>query len=289
MQTGGRAEVIYLVFAKKLLIRVSWKDWYFSFFSFWPPPHTLFWSLEIEITQINTAWIERVECERLFGGLKGQSGTVSDHICCGGSKGKRTEPWGTPLSLAVTHPASPGQSGVYTSGRDRRRGGDSRAMKLQWPFCPAAQDSQTPQTERLFLVTYQISCLSQSKLRSPLRVVNIAWSYQCFGNLLLALFLKTFGNQTAMLLRNAPHPFQTLRVCQWISLFSHEQRVFPKESLLATVKSPWHPPFFIPHTCCRICNWLLFNTDENLWSLHSQTCLSGLRSQVYCHAATARP
>lgn len=222
-------------------------------------PHTRFWSLEIEITQINTAWIERVECERLFGGLKGQSGTVSDHICCGGSKGKRTEPWGTPLSLAVTHPASPGQSGVYTSGRDRRRGGDSRAMKLQWPFCPAAQDSQTPQTERLFLVTYQISCLSQSKLRSPLRVVNIAWSYQCFGNLLLALFLKTlrqpkpFGNQTAMLLRkasssslsNPPCLSMDLTLLAWAKSFS--QRV-PSRNREIPLTSPFlHPTYVLSH------------------------------------------
>lgn len=80
-QTGGRVKVIYLVL--------------FCFFNL---PSHLFWSVEIEITEINTGWTERVECEMVFWGWR-----VSDQICCEGSKERRPSPEGRRCLLTILH------------------------------------------------------------------------------------------------------------------------------------------------------------------------------------------
>lgn len=133
-------------------------------------------------------------------GVKGQPGTVSDHICCGGSKGRAVSPEGRRCL-----------SSLLTLRRlwDRVRGREEEVAMLELSqcgdlFCPAAHYSQGLFFIIGFIIGNQQPLLTKhlashkNKLRSPRRDVHTAQSYRCFENLLLPLFFKTLRRAEAI-------------------------------------------------------------------------------------------
>lgn len=136
-QTGGSAERV------KLFIRGDsvelWDANKFRFFSFW--------SVEIKISGISTAWTQRKDSEGLFGRMWGDGGdwgTVSDHICCGGSKESSPSPEGCCrllLLLTLLH--------LLCQVCQRRTGEVGIFMLIMWerrgiPFTPCRGNERCP-------------------------------------------------------------------------------------------------------------------------------------------------
>lgn len=89
--------------------------------------------------------------------------------------------------------------------------------------------------------------------------------------------------QQCFYLRYPAHPLQTLRVCQWISLFSRELKVFPEESLLVTVKSLW---YLLSSSHIHV-NAFVIGCYLRRMKI-SEVYIVRHVSVVYCHAARAR-